>query len=55
MTITKTIQGIRLSTILDNHLFTRHYIGYSMTEAKKKFRKEIRSFENDLYNIWDNN
>jgi hypothetical protein len=42
MTIERTIQGIRISTIHKGYLVTQHYIGYSKREATKLFKRHIR-------------
>lgn len=42
MTIERTIQGIRLSTIHKGYLVTQHYIGYTRKEAKQLFRQYLR-------------
>jgi hypothetical protein len=42
MTIEKTIQGAwRLSAIVDNHIVTRVYFGYTKRQALNAFREEM--------------
>lgn len=44
MTIEKTINGYwRISTMHNNHLFTRIYIGYTKKEAIRAFKEELKS------------
>jgi hypothetical protein len=38
MTIRTTSQGFEITDFKLNHVFKMHYIGYSRTEAKKRFR-----------------
>lgn len=38
----RTIQGIRLSTILGNQYIHKHYIGYSKREAMSEFKEYLR-------------
>ena len=42
MTIERTIQGIRISTIHNGYLVTRQYIGYSKIESVRLFKLYIK-------------
>jgi len=42
MTVEKTIQGIRISTIYKGYLVTQHYLGYTRKEAKQLFRQYLK-------------
>lgn len=43
MTITKTREGgYAISDIVNGYLVTRQYYGYTLREAKKLFRQELR-------------
>lgn len=43
MTITKTREGgYAISDIVNGYLVTIQYYGYTLREAKKKFRQEIK-------------
>lgn len=33
---------IEISDIIDNHLFRRRYMGYTMKEAKANFKRDLR-------------
>ena len=38
MNTTKTSQGYVLSELYGNYIFKMHYIGYSLTECKRRFK-----------------
>lgn len=38
MTVERTVQGYRISSVHNGYLVTRHYIGYSIKDAKKLFK-----------------
>jgi hypothetical protein len=43
MTITKNAQGFNFFTSLDdNHVCKMNYIGYSLSESKRRFKKLVR-------------
>lgn len=42
MTIEKTLQGYRISTMHQGYLITRLYIGYSKKEAIQQFKLYIK-------------
>lgn len=43
ISVTKNIQGAYvLSTIHDGHLVQRTYFGYSLSEAKRMFKEELK-------------
>lgn len=42
MTITRHHSGIEVSDIVGGYLVSRLYIGYTVREAKAKFREETR-------------
>ena len=44
MTKTQTHEGVAISEIVDGHLVTRHYIGYTRREAESLFRTEVKSW-----------
>jgi len=41
ITIEKTFQGIRLTTILFDRLIHKHYIGYSKRDAIREFKEYL--------------
>lgn len=43
MTIEKTIQGIRISDIVGTQRMSRHFIGYTKTQAIKKWNNELKN------------
>ena len=43
ITIEKTFQGLRLSTIINDIYYTRHYIDYSKKEAIKLFKEYVKN------------
>lgn len=42
MTITRHHSGIEVSDIVGGYLVSRLYIGYTVTEAKARFKEETR-------------
>lgn len=42
MTITRHHSGIEVSDIVDGYLVSRLYIGYTVREAKARFKEETR-------------
>lgn len=42
MTIERTFQGLRISTIHKDQYVTMHYIGYSKKEAVRLFKEHLR-------------
>jgi hypothetical protein len=42
MTIEKTIQGIRITDMINKQFITRHFIGYTKVQAIKKFNNEVK-------------
>ena len=43
MTVEKTIQGIRISTIYKGYLVTQHYLGYTRKEAVLEFKQYLKT------------
>lgn len=46
MTVTRKHSGIEVSAIVGGYLVSRLYIGYSIKEAKEKFRNELGNEDN---------
>jgi len=46
MTVERTIQGYRVSTIKFNRLVSMHYIGYTRKEAVEEFREFLKELKN---------
>ena len=44
MSIEKTFQGWRLSTMHKGYRFSRHYIGYTKAQAIHLFSNELEAF-----------
>lgn len=42
MSIERTIQGIRISAIVNGHRVSMHYIGYTKRQAVSEFKAHIR-------------
>lgn len=43
MTIEHNLAGILIHEVVNGHLFQRYYSGYSLAEAKREFKKEIKN------------
>ncbi len=56
MIIEQTMQGVRITDYIDNLRVSRHFIGYSLTEAKRLFRKVMREAHESLIlnQAWSN-
>lgn len=54
MTVTKHVNGITVSDVINNHLVHKLYIGYSVREAKQKFVSEFypKNSGKDLIKKW---
>lgn len=54
MTVTKHVNGITVSDVINNHLVHKLYIGYSVREAKRKFELEFypKNSGKDLIKKW---
>ena len=42
MTITRHHSGVEVSDIINGHLVSRLYIGYTIRQAKEQFRKDTK-------------
>lgn len=45
MTIEKTTQGIRITSMVGTQLMTRHFIGYTARQAVIKFIQELKAIK----------
>ena len=45
MTIEKTLQGIRISTMHNGYWVHQHYIGYTKHEAMRLFRQYLKGLK----------
>lgn len=48
MVIQKTLQGVRVSSLVGTQLMSRHFIGYTQKQAVQKFKKEVEQLYKNI-------